>query len=169
MILHLRTSPLVRAPTQLALYPSHTTCMVDYLQLLRFGNSQSPKKFTENPKTQINVYTYIAHHLRGQWHSPISPQTAKTPFLGSYSCHVTFQTHKAFLSENEPPLEYFVMTPLYLSLPNPSFNELIQDFVTKSSILSNIYIQLGFPSSDSLGNFTKLLKEFSTSDMDYRK
>ena len=41
----------------------------------------------------MNVYIYIAHHIRGQWHRPISPQTAKAPFLDSYYCHVTCPTH----------------------------------------------------------------------------
>ena len=49
-------------------------CAVDNFQRLRFGNSRSPDKFTRKHKTQIIVYVYIyiAHHLRGQWHIPIS-------------------------------------------------------------------------------------------------
>ena len=63
MISHSRISPLVSAPPQLPLFPSPTTFVVDNFQRLRFGNSQSPDKFTGNPKTQINIYIYIAHHL----------------------------------------------------------------------------------------------------------
>ena len=55
---------------------------------------------------------------------------------------------------------------LSLSLPNPSFNESIQDFVIESSISSNTFIQLDFPSSDSLGKLKKSSKVFATSDMD---
>ena len=33
-----------------ALFPSPITCAVDYFQRLRFGNSQSPDKFTGKPK-----------------------------------------------------------------------------------------------------------------------
>ena len=47
---HSRPSPLVRAPPQLTLFPSPNTCAVDDFQRLRFGNSQSPEKFTGNPK-----------------------------------------------------------------------------------------------------------------------
>ena len=61
--LHSCTSPLVRAPPQLPLYPSPTTYAVDNFQHLVFGNSQSPDKFTGKPKTQINIYIYITHHL----------------------------------------------------------------------------------------------------------
>ena len=52
-------------------------------------NIQLPKQLTGKSKTQISVYIYIEHHIRGQWNSPISPQTVKTPFLDSYICHVT--------------------------------------------------------------------------------
>ena len=38
------------APPQLTISPSPTTCAVDYLQRLIFGNSQSPENFTGNPK-----------------------------------------------------------------------------------------------------------------------
>ena len=48
--LHSRTSPLVFESTQLKLYPSPTTSAVDDFQRLRFGNSQSPNKFTGKPK-----------------------------------------------------------------------------------------------------------------------
>ena len=44
------TSPLVGAPPQMTLSPSPTTCAVDDFQHLRFGNSQSPDKFTGKPK-----------------------------------------------------------------------------------------------------------------------
>ena len=63
----------------------NNTCAVDNFQRLIFGNIQSPENFTGNPKifsqptssqeslnTQINIYIYIAHHLRGQFHRPIS-------------------------------------------------------------------------------------------------
>ena len=58
-----RTSPLVSAATQLTLFPSPTTCAVDDFRLLIFGNSHSPDKLTGNPKSQINIYLYIVHHL----------------------------------------------------------------------------------------------------------
>ena len=74
--LHSCTSPLVRAPHQLPLSSPPTTCVVDDSQRLRFGNSQSPEKFTGKPRTQINIYIT---HLQVQWHIPISPQTAETP------------------------------------------------------------------------------------------
>ena len=61
--LHLCTSPLVRAPPQLTPFPSPTTCAVENSQRWKFGNSQSLDKFTGKPKTQINIYIYIAHHL----------------------------------------------------------------------------------------------------------
>ena len=48
--LHSCTSPLVHAPTQLPIFPSPDTCRVDNFQRLRFGNIQSPKKFTGKPK-----------------------------------------------------------------------------------------------------------------------
>ena len=41
--------------------------------------------------------------------------------------------------------------------------------MTNSSISSKTYIQLGFTSSDLLGEFQKLLKTFATSDMENRK
>ena len=61
--LHSRTSSLVHVPPQLPLSPSHNTCAVDDFQRFRFGNSQPPDKFTGEPRTQINIYIYIAHHL----------------------------------------------------------------------------------------------------------
>ena len=75
------TSPLVRVPPQLNpppfnYHPSNGPgmCAADNYQRLRFSNSRSPDKFTGKRKTQIiiYVYIYIAHHLRGQWHSSIS-------------------------------------------------------------------------------------------------
>ena len=86
--LHSCTSPLVHAPPQLTLFPSTTTCAVEDSQHLRFGNSQSPDKFTGKPKTKIIIYKLHcapSTHLRGQCHSPISPQTAKTPIKGHLS------------------------------------------------------------------------------------
>ena len=47
---HSCTSPLVSSPPQLPPPPSPTTCAVDDFQRLRFGDSQSPNKFTGNPK-----------------------------------------------------------------------------------------------------------------------
>ena len=41
--------------------------------------------------------------------------------------------------------------------------------MTDSSILSKIFIQLDFTSSDSMGKFLKSVKTFATSDMDDRK
>ena len=64
---------------------------------------------------------------------------------------------------------YTLQRHLYLSILKISLNESIQDFVINSSILSNTFIQLGFPSSDSLGEFPKSLKKFATSDMEYHK
>ena len=61
--LHSCTSPLVCEPSQLPLLTSPTTCEVDYFQRLIFGNSKSPDKFTGKPKTKINIFIHIAHHL----------------------------------------------------------------------------------------------------------
>ena len=58
-LVSLHSGPL---PPQLTLFPLPTTCTVDDFQHLRFGNSQSPNKFTGKPKTQIKIYIYIAHH-----------------------------------------------------------------------------------------------------------
>ena len=92
-------------------------CAVDDFERLRFGNSQSHNKFTGKPKIvshltssqeslkqKVNVYIYIAHHIQGQWHSPISPQTARTPFLDIYYCHMTCPTHirPSCLTTNHP-------------------------------------------------------------------
>ena len=63
VIFHSLTSPLVSAPPQLPLSPSPTTCAVENFQRWIFVKSQSPDKFTGKPKTQVNVYIYIAHHL----------------------------------------------------------------------------------------------------------
>ena len=54
---------------------------------------------------KINVHIYIAHHLQGQWNIPISTQTAKTPFLDSYSFPVTCPTHirSSCMMNNHPP------------------------------------------------------------------
>ena len=83
-------------------------CAVDDFQRLIFENSQSSDKFAWKPKIvsdpnisqerlkeQINVYIYIAHHIRGQWHILIYPQTVKTPLLERYSFPVTCLTHKS--------------------------------------------------------------------------
>ena len=59
VISHLCASPLVRAPPQLPLSPSSTTCAVDNFQLLIFGNSQSPDKFTGKP-------TIVSHPTSSQ-------------------------------------------------------------------------------------------------------
>ena len=61
------------------------------------------------------------------------------------------------------------MTPLSLSLLNPSLEKLIQYSLIDSFILSNTYTQLGFSSSYFLGDFPKSLNIFATSDMDDRK
>ena len=102
---HSNTSTLVRAPPQLTLYPSPTTCAVDNFQRLRFGNSQSPDKFTGKPKIvshptssqesvkKINVYIYIAHHLQGKLHSPISRKV--------FPCHHNDAIVAALLQHNE--------------------------------------------------------------------
>ena len=47
---HFCNSPLVRAPHQLTLSPSPTTCAVDYFRRLIFSDSQSPNKFIGNSK-----------------------------------------------------------------------------------------------------------------------
>ena len=93
-------------------------CAVDDFQRFIFGNSQSSNKFSGNTKIvshptssqeslkqKVDFYIYIAHHLRGQWHIPISPQTAKTPFLGSYYFPVICPTHiiPSCLTKNHPP------------------------------------------------------------------
>ena len=44
-------------------------------------------------------------------------------------------SYKAFLYDDEPSPKHVATTPLSLSLPNPSFDKSIQDFVTDSSIL----------------------------------
>ena len=73
------------------------------------------------------------------------------------------------MSNDKPSPKNVATTPLSLSIPNPSFDESIQDFVTDSSISVNTYIQLGFSHSDSLSEFPNFLKTFATSYMDYRK
>ena len=95
-----------------------TMCAVDNFQRFRFVNSQSSDKFVGKPKIfihptssreslkqKINVYINIAHHLRGQWHSPRSPQTAETPFLDSYYFPVICPTciRLSCLMMNYPP------------------------------------------------------------------
>ena len=72
------TSPLVRAPPQLTLFTSPNTPStpqnVRGIQFRTLEILQSPDKFTEKRKTQINMYVYIyfARHLRGQWNSYMS-------------------------------------------------------------------------------------------------
>ena len=78
-------------------------------------------------------------------------------------------SYNALFSEDEPTSKQISTSHLSLSLPNLSFSESIQYFVTDSSISSNTYTQLVFPSSDFLGAFPKLLKTFATSYMDNRK
>ena len=74
---HLCTSPLVRAPPQLTLFTSPIIPSTPgHMRSRKFTTLeiwQSPNNFTGNHKTQINIYVYIyiAHHLRGQWHSSI--------------------------------------------------------------------------------------------------
>ena len=53
--LHSCTSTLISAPPQLPLPPSPTICAVNDFQCLRFGNSQSPNKFTRKPKIVIHT------------------------------------------------------------------------------------------------------------------
>ena len=93
-------------------------CVIDDFQHLRFGNKKSSDKFTGNPKKvsyptspqeglkqQINIYIYIAYRLRGQWHSPVSPQTAKKPFLDIYFFPLICPTHirPSCLTTKHPP------------------------------------------------------------------
>ena len=78
-------------------------------------------------------------------------------------------SQKALFYDDETYPKHIATTPLSLSLPNPSFDELIQYSVTDSYISRNTYIQLVFTSSDSLGEFPKFLKTFATSGMDYPK
>ena len=93
-----RTPPLVCAPPQLTLPPSPTTC-------LRFGDIQSPDKFTGNPKivshltssqeilnTQINIYIYIAHHLdiyEVNFTAQYLPRQQKHPYKAIYQQRVS--------------------------------------------------------------------------------
>ena len=46
-----------------ATFPFTYHLRVDNFKRLIFGKSQPPDKFTGKPKTQINIYIYIAHHL----------------------------------------------------------------------------------------------------------
>ena len=121
---------LCASPTDTFSFTYHPICEVNDFQRLIFGNSQSYGKFTGKPKIvshptssqeslkqQIKVYIYIAHHLRGQWHIHISPQTAKSPFLDSYSCPNTIRPY--CLTTNLPLNT--VQRHLSLSLQNPSF------------------------------------------------
>ena len=89
------TYPTLRSctyPTETPPYIYHhfngrAMCAVYDIQHVIFGNSQSSDKFTGKPKIfshptssqeslkqQINVYIYIAHHIRGQWKIPIYSQ-----------------------------------------------------------------------------------------------
>ena len=89
---HSCTSPLVRAPPQLPLVPSPTTCAVDDFQRLIFGNSQPPDKFTGNPITQINIYIYIAHHLpvyKVNGTARYLPRQPKIPYKAIYQQRVS--------------------------------------------------------------------------------
>ena len=98
-------------------FNDHTMCTIDDLQHLIFGNSQPSDKISgktkivshlnisqESLKQKINVDIYIAHNLQGQWHILISTQTAKIPFLDSYSFPVTCTTHirPSFITTNHP-------------------------------------------------------------------
>ena len=53
------------------------------------------------------------------------------------------ESYKAFVSDDKESLKHVEITPLFLFLLNPSFDESIQDFVTNLSISSKAYIQLG--------------------------
>ena len=116
---YLRISPL----------SGRAICVVQNSQCLRFGDSHSSEKFTVMPKIvshptssqefleqNFNVYIYIVHHLRGQWHSPISPKTEKIPFFDSYSLPVIFMTHisPSFLMNDRTPntLQWHLSTVL---------------------------------------------------------
>ena len=111
------TSPTDTSPLTYHPFNGCAVFAVEYFQRLIFGNSQLSDKFTGKPtifshpkssqeilKQQINEYIYIAHHLQGQWHSLISPQTAKTPLLDSYYFPVTCPTHIRYscLTTNHP-------------------------------------------------------------------
>ena len=80
-------------------------CAVDDFQCLIFGNSQSPHKFTGNPKIvshptssqkilkqQIKIYICIVHHLRVNGTGQYLTRQRKN-FLDIYSCHMTYPTH----------------------------------------------------------------------------
>ena len=68
------TSPTEKFPFAYFSFSGPGIYVVDNIQRLIFGNSQSPEKFTGEGKTQIKIYVYICilHHLQGQWHIPIS-------------------------------------------------------------------------------------------------
>ena len=94
VILHSCTPSLLCAPPQLPLFPSPPTYRVDDFQRLRFGNSQSPDKFTGNPKTQINIYIYIyiAHHLlifEVNGTAQYLPRQQKHPYMAIYQRRVS--------------------------------------------------------------------------------
>ena len=72
------TSPLVCVPPQLTLFTSPTIPStprhVHSRQFPTLEIFQSPYRFIVKRKTKINIYVYIyiAHYLRGQWHSYMS-------------------------------------------------------------------------------------------------
>ena len=92
--LHSFTSPLVRSPHQLPIFPSPTTCAVENYQRLRFGNSQSPGEFTGTPTIfshptsslerlkQKSTFTLelriIYPSMRSTAHTDISPDIKNT-------------------------------------------------------------------------------------------
>ena len=86
LILHLCTSPLGTEPPQLTLFSSPTTCMLDNFQRLIFGNSQSPNKFTGNPKT----FSHLKISQERQKHKLMFTFTRPTvyPSTRSMACHI---------------------------------------------------------------------------------
>ena len=154
-----------------------TMCVLDYIQHLIFFNIQSSNKFKGKPKIvshysqeslkqQINIYINIAHHPRGQRHIPVSPQTEYIPFLDSNSFPVTCPTYirSSCLAMNK------TLNTLQWHLFH--FHSQICPLTNWSKLLWTIHLsreQFGFPSSDSKDDFPKLLKTFTTSDMDDHK
>ena len=86
---HLCTSLLVRAPPQLTLSPSPTTCAVDNFQRLRFFNIQSPDKLTG--KTKI-----ISHPESSQ-------ESVKHKSTFTFTFHTIDPSTRSMAQPNTPP------------------------------------------------------------------
>ena len=106
-------------------------CTVYDFQRLIFGNIQSPKNLTGNPKT-TNQRLHCAPSTpstRSMEQPDIYPDSKNTLIGWLFLPYDMADSYKAFLSDDGQPPEHVSTTPLSLSLPNPSSNKLIQYFL----------------------------------------